>query len=124
MEICGRTALLHLGRVAGTRLTSLPFTLTSAQQRAISDIRADLDSGKPMNRLLQGDVGSGKTVVAALAAAIITNNGAQAAIMAPTSILAEQHYRNFTNFFMESDGLPSNSQEQASANSTTSRLIP
>lgn len=82
---------------------SLPFTLTSAQERALADIRRDLDSGKPMNRLLQGDVGSGKTVVAALAAAIITSNGAppaetsQAAIMAPTSILAEQHYRNFTN---------------------------
>jgi ATP-dependent DNA helicase RecG len=81
----------------GTRLTSLPFALTSAQQRAISDIRADIDSGKPMNRLLQGDVGSGKTVVAALAASMITSNNAQAAIMAPTSILAEQHYRNFTN---------------------------
>jgi len=85
----------------GARLTGLPFTLTSAQQRAISDIRADLDSGKPMNRLLQGDVGSGKTVVAALAAGIITNNGAQAAIMAPTSILAEQHYRNFTNLLKD-----------------------
>ena len=81
----------------GARLTSLPFTLTSAQQTALSDIRADIDSGKPMNRLIQGDVGSGKTVVAALAAAMITSNGAQAAIMAPTSILAEQHYRSFTN---------------------------
>lgn len=76
---------------------SLPFTLTSAQERALADIRRDLDSGKPMNRLLQGDVGSGKTVVAALAAALITSNGSQAAIMAPTSILAEQHYRNFMN---------------------------
>jgi ATP-dependent DNA helicase RecG len=80
-----------------SRLTELPFTLTSAQARAIADIRADLDSGRPMNRLLQGDVGSGKTVVAALAAAMITSNGSQAAIMAPTSILAEQHYRNFTS---------------------------
>ena len=78
------------------RLTSLPFTLTSAQQKSITDVRVDFDSGKPMNRLLQGDVGSGKTVVAASAAAMITSNGAQAAIMAPTSILAEQHYRNFT----------------------------
>jgi len=85
----------------GARLTSLPFTLTSAQQRAITDIRADLDSGKPMNRLLQGDVGSGKTVVAALAAGVITSNGAQAAIMAPTSILAEQHYRNFTDLLKD-----------------------
>ena len=81
----------------GARFTSLPFTLTNAQGRAITDIRADFDSGKPMNRLLQGDVGSGKTVVAALAAAMITSNGAQAAIMAPTGILAEQHYRSFVN---------------------------
>lgn len=77
------------------RLTSLPFTLTSAQGNSLNEIRTDLDSGKPMNRLVQGDVGSGKTVVAALAAAIVVNGGAQAAIMAPTSILAEQHYRNF-----------------------------
>jgi ATP-dependent DNA helicase RecG len=84
-----------------SRLTSLPFTLTSAQQNAVNDIRADLDSGKPMNRLLQGDVGSGKTVVAALAAAMITSNGAQAAIMAPTSILAEQHYQSFTHLLSD-----------------------
>jgi ATP-dependent DNA helicase RecG len=85
----------------GARLTSLPFTLTSAQQRAITDIRADLDSGKPMNRLLQGDVGSGKTVVAAIAAAIITNSGSQAAIMSPTSLLANQHYHNFINLLKD-----------------------
>lgn len=83
------------------RLKSLPFTLTSVQGKAISDIRADLDSGKPMNRLLQGDVGSGKTVVAALAAAMIAANNSQTAIMAPTSILAEQHYRNFTNLLKD-----------------------
>ena len=89
----------------GTRLTSLPFTLTNAQQRAITDIRADFDSGKPMNRLLQGDVGSGKTVVAALAAAMITSNGSQAAIMAPTGILAEQHYRSFINLLASENGI-------------------
>ena len=89
----------------GARLSGLPFTLTNAQQRAITEIRADLDSGKPMNRLLQGDVGSGKTVVAALAASIITTNGAQAAIMAPTSILAEQHYRNFTSLLSGENGI-------------------
>lgn len=81
----------------GARLSSLPFTLTSAQTRALDEIRRDLTSGRPMNRLLQGDVGSGKTVVAALAAAMVNQSGAQAAIMAPTSILAEQHYRNFTS---------------------------
>ena len=85
------------------RLTSLPYTLTSAQQTTLAEVRADLDSGKPMNRLLQGDVGSGKTVVAALAASIVVNGGAQVAIMAPTSILAEQHYRSFVNF-LASDG--------------------
>jgi len=73
----------------------LPFTLTAAQQRSLVDMRKDLASGHPMNRLIQGDVGSGKTVVAALAAAIISQQDAQAAIMAPTSILAEQHYKNF-----------------------------
>ena len=87
------------------RLKSLPFTLTTAQQNALKDIRADLDSGKPMNRLLQGDVGSGKTVVAALAAGIIASNGAQAAIMAPTSILAEQHYRSFMRLLTGETGI-------------------
>jgi ATP-dependent DNA helicase RecG len=94
----------------GARLTSLPFTLTNAQKRAISDLRADLDSGKPMNRLLQGDVGSGKTVVEALAASIVTSNGAQTAIMAPTSILAEQHYRNFTSLLAGENGIMSQSE--------------
>ncbi|HLO16744.1 MAG TPA: ATP-dependent DNA helicase RecG, partial [Anaerolineales bacterium] len=87
------------------RLKSLPFTLTTAQQNALKDIRADLDSGKPMNRLLQGDVGSGKTVVAALAAGILASNGSQSAIMAPTSILAEQHYRNFMRLLTGETGI-------------------
>src|SRR5574341_2854 len=88
------------------RLTGLPFALTSVQRRALADIRGDLDSGRPMNRLLQGDVGSGKTVVAALAAGIITANGAQTAVMAPTSILAEQHYRNFKDLLATPLQLP------------------
>jgi ATP-dependent DNA helicase RecG len=87
------------------RLTSLPFALTSAQQNALKDIRADLESGRPMNRLLQGDVGSGKTVVAALAAAVIASNESQAAIMAPTSILAEQHYRSFKRLLADENGI-------------------
>jgi ATP-dependent DNA helicase RecG len=87
------------------RLAALPFALTAAQQRALADIRADLKSGKPMNRLLQGDVGSGKTVVAALAAAMVNSGGAQAAILAPTSILAEQHYRTFLNVLAGEGGL-------------------
>jgi len=74
------------------QIERLPFTLTNAQQKALQDIRHDLQSGKPMNRLLQGDVGSGKTVVAAIAIAAVVQQGFQAALMAPTSILAEQHY--------------------------------
>jgi ATP-dependent DNA helicase RecG len=86
------------------RLKVLPFTLTAAQKRALTEIRRDLDSGQPMNRLLQGDVGSGKTVVAALAAAMITAGNAQAAVMAPTGILAEQHYRTFTELLAGEGG--------------------
>ena len=73
-------------------LRALPFTLTGAQSRAIADIAADLKKGSPMNRLVQGDVGSGKTMVAAAAAWLAAKNGRQAALMAPTEILAEQHY--------------------------------
>lgn len=86
------------------RLSNLPFTLTSAQQTTLNDIRKDLDSGKPMNRLVQGDVGSGKTVVAALGASIVANNSAQAAIMAPTSILAEQHHRSLVKLLAGDGG--------------------
>lgn len=86
------------------RIEALPFTLTGAQKRAVDDVCVDVGSGRPMNRLIQGDVGSGKTVVAALAAMMITHNGAQTAIMAPTSILAEQHLRNFSSL-MTGDGL-------------------
>ncbi|MDF1500683.1 MAG: ATP-dependent DNA helicase RecG [Anaerolineales bacterium] len=71
----------------------LPYQLTPAQQRAVDDIRGDMASKTPMNRLLQGDVGSGKTVVAAVGMGIAAANQSQSALMAPTSILAEQHYR-------------------------------
>ncbi len=76
------------------QFAQLPFTLTAAQLRSWEEIQADLRSGRPMNRLLQGDVGSGKTVVAGLGASAVIASGAQAAIMAPTSILAEQHFRS------------------------------
>ena len=76
------------------QLARLPYQLTAAQQNALRDVRADLASGCPMNRLLQGDVGSGKTVVAALGIAMLANHGAQSALLAPTSILSEQHYRS------------------------------
>jgi len=75
------------------QFSRLPFQLTHAQVQALSDIVADLASGHPMNRLIQGDVGSGKTVIAGLAIAMVTKYGAQSVIMAPTSILAEQHYK-------------------------------
>ncbi|HQR49374.1 MAG TPA: ATP-dependent DNA helicase RecG, partial [Steroidobacteraceae bacterium] len=76
-------------------LARLPFALTGAQQRAWNEIAADLAQERPMMRLVQGDVGSGKTVVAALAALRAVENGAQAAVMAPTELLAEQHARVF-----------------------------
>ena len=74
---------------------NLPFSLTGAQTRAVAEIRVDLESTRPMNRLLHGDVGSGKTVVALSAMLLAVEAGFQAALMAPTQILAEQHYHNF-----------------------------
>lgn len=76
-------------------LAALPFPLTGAQQRSIAEIREDLARTRPMNRLLQGDVGSGKTFVAMAAMLLAVETGCQAALMAPTQILAEQHYINF-----------------------------
>ena len=80
-------------------LKQLPFTLTGGQLSASGEINEDLQSGEPMLRLLQGDVGSGKTVVAALTVLHAIGNGYQVALMAPTEILAEQHYRNFQDWF-------------------------
>jgi len=80
-------------------MAQLPFSLTAAQQRVMKEISRDLDSDHPMQRLLQGDVGSGKTIVAALAALQAIDNGYQAAIMAPTEILAEQHFQKLSVWF-------------------------
>ena len=77
---------------------NLPFELTGAQKRVIREIREDMRSGRQMNRLLQGDVGSGKTLVALMAMLIAVDNGFQACIMAPTEILAEQHLTTILNF--------------------------
>ena len=77
---------------------ALPFPLTGAQKRVITEIRNDMKSGQQMNRLLQGDVGSGKTMVAVLTALIAIGNGYQACIMAPTEVLAQQHYKNIQKF--------------------------
>ncbi|MBF1427991.1 DEAD/DEAH box helicase, partial [Hoylesella nanceiensis] len=71
----------------------IPFALTEAQKRVVREIHSDLRSGRQMNRLLQGDVGSGKTMVATLTCLLALDNGFQACIMAPTEILAEQHYK-------------------------------
>lgn len=77
---------------------ALPYELTGAQKRVIKEIRSDMMSGHQMNRLLQGDVGSGKTMVAVLTALIAVGNGYQACIMAPTEVLAQQHYANISKY--------------------------
>ncbi len=79
-------------------LDSLPFDLTSAQKRVLREIAADVQSTEPMNRLLQGDVGSGKTIVALLAMLMAIDSGYQCALMAPTEILAEQHYNTLSSY--------------------------
>lgn len=87
--------------LAGTLQERLPFRLTRAQQRVLEELRADLARDVPMLRLVQGDVGSGKTVVAALAAAQALAAGCQVALMAPTELLAEQHHASFAAWFGE-----------------------
>ncbi len=96
----GKTApaLAGAGALTAGLLERLPFRLTRAQCRAWAEIERDLRECHPMQRLLQGDVGSGKTVVAALAALRAVENGLQAAVMAPTEILAEQHFRKFSEW--------------------------
>ena len=86
-------AIAGPGRRASAAVASLPFRLTRAQQRVWGEVRADLSRPHPMQRLLEGDVGSGKTVIAFLAAVAVAEAGAQAALMAPTELLAEQHER-------------------------------
>ena len=90
--------LKHESGIVIRFIKSLPFKLTHAQQKAVNEIVNDLNSGKPMQRLLQGDVGSGKTVVATIFLLAAVENGYQAAIMAPTEILAQQHYNNLVKW--------------------------
>ncbi|MEL7644810.1 MAG: ATP-dependent DNA helicase RecG [Anaerolineaceae bacterium] len=85
------------------RVRGLPYALTNAQVKALAEIRKDVGSPHPMNRLLQGDVGSGKTIVAVLGMSIVIEGGAQAALMAPTGILAEQHYRTILRLLTEAN---------------------
>ena len=91
-------AMSRVGEAFNACYDALPFPLTGAQKRVIKEIREDLRSGHQMNRLLQGDVGSGKTMVAVLSALIAIGNGYQACIMAPTEVLAQQHYKNIQKF--------------------------
>ena len=91
------------GLLAERFLRALPFSLTGAQQRVVNEIHADLQCAHPMQRLVQGDVGSGKTVVAALAALQAVEAGWQVAVMAPTELLAEQHWRNFCQWLQPLD---------------------
>lgn len=87
-----RSRVRRIGEATRKLIQALPFQLTAAQRRVLREIYADMRSEKPMHRLLQGDVGSGKTIVAAIAMVMAVENGYQAALMAPTEILAEQHY--------------------------------
>lgn len=88
----------HVGDAFNACYNALPYSLTGAQKRVIKEIREDFKSGSQMNRLLQGDVGSGKTMVAVLSALIAYGNGYQSCIMAPTEVLAQQHYRNICKY--------------------------
>lgn len=91
------------GALVAVAVKNLPFTLTADQQKAFSDIEDDMEGLVPMQRLVQGDVGSGKTAVAALAIAKMTENGYQSALMAPTEVLAQQHFQTLSSFYK---GLP------------------
>ncbi len=98
VQSIGGFAMPPKSQLTDSMLEQLPFSLTGAQQRVMNDISQDMSAIQPMLRLVQGDVGSGKTVVAALAALQAVENGYQAAVMAPTEILAEQHQINFANW--------------------------
>jgi len=93
------------GRLVASLTSSLPFKLTAAQERAFGEISRDMSEPYPMNRLLQGEVGSGKTVVALMALLLTLENGHQGAIMAPTEVLAEQHFANITGLLAGGLGL-------------------
>jgi ATP-dependent DNA helicase RecG len=91
------------GGLAEKLIASLPFELTGAQQRVVAELLGDFNRGKPMIRLLQGDVGCGKTIVAALACLPVIESGYQCALMAPTEILVEQHFQNFSDWLSPLD---------------------
>jgi ATP-dependent DNA helicase RecG len=96
----GATPFAANNRLKQALLSALPFELTPAQARVVEEIERDLEHSRPMQRLVQGDVGSGKTVVSALAALQAIGAGSQVALMAPTELLAEQHLRNFSQWLL------------------------
>ena len=98
MRASGAVVFKRIGENFNRTYEGLPFPLTGAQKRVLKEIRADVASGLQMNRLLQGDVGSGKTLVAILSAMMAVDNGYQACIMAPTEVLAQQHYNGVFKF--------------------------
>lgn len=102
-DVHDAVSLLGDDKVNQQFLTALPFSPTNAQARVVDEIKTDLAKAQPMMRLVQGDVGSGKTLVAALAALTAISQGYQVALMAPTEILAEQHAKNFANWFTPLD---------------------
>lgn len=118
-----KTGIAHKveGELAELFKALLPFKLTDAQKKAIEDIESDMASPKPMNRLLEGDVGSGKTIVAAYALILTAQNGYQGALMVPTEILAEQHFLNLNrllgslglNIVLLINGIPDEMREKA-----------
>lgn len=98
--------VMHIvGEAFNSCYSALSFPLTNAQKRVIREMREDMRSGKQMNRLLQGDVGSGKTLVALLVSLIVIDNGYQCCIMAPTEVLARQHYNSIGKFLTKSPGV-------------------
>ena len=116
-------AMPIVGKAFHAQYKSLPFPLTNAQKRVLREIQTDIKSGKQMNRLLQGDVGSGKTIVALLTALLAVDNGYQACIMAPTEILANQHYETICNLLGGNDFKIQNSKFKISllTGSTTAK---
>lgn len=101
MRAASAVVFRRIGENFNKTYSNLPFPLTGAQKRVLKEIRADVASGMQMNRLLQGDVGSGKTLVAVLAAMMAVDNGYQACIMAPTEVLANQHYNGVFKFIRD-----------------------
>ena len=104
-------------------LDSLPYTLTGAQRRSLVEIQEDMRKSKPMSRLLQGEVGSGKTVVATAAMLLAAANGYQAALMAPTEILAEQHFEIICGFLSRASGEPGDSKPVSTYNSLLHKTL-